>query len=119
MSKDGKNKKSAVERLVAVMGKDLLSNRPGESAAVEALKQVKEERETAKVAKAKELYLKAIELYEQHEKQKRELENKIKANEKALNKIITSIEKLGNDGGSSEEDEANDEAGEAGAGGGE
>jgi len=90
--------KSGAERLVALLGKDILSNGPGANAAKEALKQVKDEREKDKVEKAKGLYLKCITLYEKHEKQKRELEKTIKANDKELGKAVSAIENLARGG---------------------
>ncbi len=104
MAKEKETKKSPAERLIDALGKEVLSTRPGKTAAEQAMKEVKEERAAAQVEKAKELYHKAISLFEMHEKQKRELEAKIKKNEKELGKAVSAIEALGRGGAPPEEE---------------
>ncbi len=114
MSSD-KNQVDPGELVKEILGGfDIISNRPGQAAAAEALKQIRDERSGKKVEAAKGLYTKFIEAYEQIQKSKKAYEGGLKKQLKELEQIAKKIQGFGG-GGKSNEEASSDDAGASSA----
>lgn len=90
------NKKSAQDKLQEILGFDARKNKAGSGVLGNALKEIKQERDEANQKKAAELIKKAIECCEKMEEAKKQFNGAMQKSEKELNKLISSIEQLGN-----------------------